>query len=181
VIIVGIDKPKCYIDLEGNFWLSFLDGTANMVSIDNFNVDYTNTHIEMFYWSQDTMPMVCKQAHVIKRWLELNPKYQPGWQGLNVARARLLQERLLRPLLYSTTWNNNWFQADKSTSFWQTEFDTWFHARPDLAREQQLWHQGVTHLENILGKYVLRNDKGQPSGLKTFLKSYLIGSMKSVV
>lgn len=181
VIIVGIDKPKCHIDPDGNFWMSFVDGIANITTINDFNVDYTNTHTEMFYWSKDAMPLLCKQAHVVKRWLEANPKYQAGWQGLNIARSRMLQERILRSLLYSTTWDNNWFQANKSTSFWQTEFDTWFHARPDLTREQQLWHQGVSHLENILGEYVLRNDKGQPSGLRPFLKPYLIGKMKPVV
>jgi hypothetical protein len=180
VIIVGIDKPKCHIDTDGNFWLTFLDGIANITTINDFNVEYTNTHTEMFYWSPDSLDMLSKQAHLVKHWLEANPKYQPGWQGLNIARSRMLQERILRTLLYST-WDNTWYQANKSTSFWQTEFDTWFHNRADLAREQQLWRHGVNHLENILGEYIMRNDKGQASGLKPFMKSYLIGQMKSVV
>jgi len=179
VVIVGIDKPRCYIDQESNFYTTFIDGIANMTTINDFNNEYTNVRTELFYWSKDAMPIACKQAHVIKRWLEANPKSQSAWKGLNISRSRLIQERLMRSLLYSN-WDNNWFQANKSTSFWQTEFDTWFHNRTDLAREQELWRKGVEYMCSMLGDQIMYKD-GLPSGLKQFIKPYLIGQIKTVV
>jgi hypothetical protein len=80
-IVVGADKPKTYIDANSDFWVMFTDINVNITTINDFNSDYTNVATELFYWGNSTAPLVCKQAHVIKRWLELNPKYQPVWKS----------------------------------------------------------------------------------------------------
>jgi hypothetical protein len=178
-IIVGADKPKTYIDANSDFWVAFTDINVNITTINDFNSDYTNVATELFYWGNSTAPLVCKQAHVIKRWLENNPRYQPVWKSKKFSVARLVQERILRNLLY-TTWNDSWYQADKSTAWWYIEFDTWFHQRADLKHEQQLWKSGIDYLAQKLKNsdhLILGADKN-PVSFRTFTKQYKIGKLK---
>jgi hypothetical protein len=177
-IIVGADKPKTYIDDNSDFWVAFTDINVNITTINDFNSDYTNVATELFYWGGSTAPLVCKQAHVIKRWLENNPRYQSVWKSKKFSVARLVQERILRNLLY-TTWNDSWYQADKSTAWWYTEFDTWFHQRADLKHEQQLWKSGIDYLAQKLknsDNLILGADKN-PVSFRTFTKQYKIGKI----
>lgn len=181
-IIVGADKPKTFIDENNDFWLMFTDINVNITTINDFNSDYSNVTTELFYWSPSTAPLVCKQAHVIKRWLENNSKYQPVWKSQKFSVARLVQERILRNLLY-TTWDDSWYQADKSTAWWYTEFDTWFHRREDLKNEQRLWKSGIDYLVQKLGStdnFVLDANK-KPISFRTFTKKYKIGKLNGIM
>lgn len=175
-IIVGADKPRCSIDDDNNFWLSFVDTVANITTINDFNQDNDNITTELFYWSADSADMICKQAHVIRRWLIANPQFQSAWQGVNFTKMRLVQERLMRPLLY-TTWNDSWYQADKSTQWWHTEFDTWFHCQDELKQQRQQWQQGIDYLAKELPNWIRFNNYGQPDTFVPFTKRYLVGKI----
>jgi len=180
-IITGADKPRTIIQSDGSFNVFFTDTAANIASIDVFNEDYSNVKTELFYWADTTAPLVCKQAHVIKRWLEANPDKQRYWtEGPDQYKFfRLFQERLLRSLLYPTTWDNSWFQSDKSTNWWHTEFDDWFRADTALTRENMLWDRGIEYLAKQAPSYIKYNEKGKPDGLRPIIFGYSLGKLKS--
>lgn len=175
-IIVGLDKPKLVIRQDTTFWIYFPDSVVNITTINDFNSDYTNLKTELFYWSKDTLPMLAKQAHTVKRWLDQNPKQQQYWKSSTFATVRTHQEKLLRPLLYST-WDNNWFQVDKSTSWFNTEFDTWFKNNQDMKREFQMWKRGIDYLEEQLPEYIVYDANGNADGMKSFKHEYFVGRM----
>lgn len=176
-IIVGLDKPKLVIRRDNTFWIYFPDSVVNITTINDFNSDYTNLKTELFYWSKDTLPMLAKQAHTVKRWLEQNPKQQQYWKSSTFATVRTHQEKLLRPLLYST-WDNNWFQVDKSTSWFNTEFDTWFKNNQDMKREFQMWKRGIDYLEEQLPEYIVYDAAGNADGMQSFKHEYFVGNIQ---
>lgn len=174
-IIVGVDKPKCWISSDNKFYVSFNDSTANIVSIFTFKNEFTNIKNVPFYWAHDTAKLVCKQAHAIKHWLEANPHLQKYWYMPNTTVVRKVHEKLLRNVLY-TTWNDNWFQTEKGTSFWNSEFDTWFHKEKSLEREYTQWKRGLEYLAKKIPDYVTYKN-GMIDGLKMYKHSYYIGDM----
>jgi hypothetical protein len=175
-IIIGLDKPKTFIK-DDKFILFFLDNTVNITTINDFNKDYTNVKTELFYWSKTTAPLVCKQAHVIKRWLEFNTDKQQYWRDINFSKIRLYHEKYLRSIIYST-WNESWFQTDKSTMWWHTEFDSWFRNNPEFAKEHHLWKKGIQFLADTLPHHIqYRNDV--PDSFAPYRKEYEIGKMIS--
>jgi hypothetical protein len=175
-IIVGLDKPKTYIDDNNNFWLYFIDNVANITTVNDFNSDYTNTTTELFYWSNESADMVCKQAHVIKRWLDMNPDKQEYWRNVDYTKMRLYHEKILRDLIY-TTWNNDWFQTDKSVNWWHTEFDTWFRTNPEFSKQYSQWESGINYLADKLGDKFILSNGSKPDSFIKFKKSYCIGKM----
>lgn len=176
-LIVGLDKPKLVIKGDNNFYIYFPDSVVNITTINDFNQDYSNLTTELFYWGKETLPMLAKQAHTVKRWLETNPQFQQYWKSSTFATVRTHQEQLLRNLIY-TTWDDNWFQVNKSTSWFNTEFDTWFKTNPNMKKELTMWQRGIDYLTNQLPDYVTRDAQGRPDALKQFKHEYLIGRMK---
>lgn len=180
-IIVGLDKPKTFVD-SGKLYIRFTDATVNITTINDFNDDYTNVKVELFYWSKDTLPMMCKQGHVIKKWLEINPHMLYAWDITDhkmftgYKMSRLIHEKVLRSVIYST-WNENWFQTDKSTEWFYTEFDTWFRTNQDLTREYDKWQRGLSYLEQIIPESIAYSD-GKIDALKVFKHVYCIGKVR---
>lgn len=184
-IIVGLDKPKTII-IDNNFYIRFTDTVANITTINDFNSDYTNVNVEMFYWSKSTLDMMCKQAHVIKKFLEKNTKLMPFWQiQANLYNKtldsyelnRIIHEKVLRDIIY-TTWNKNWFQTNKSTFWWNTEFDNWFKLDDTFNQQRLIWNRGIQYLEEHLSEYI-KYKNNLPDGLKTFVHRYHIGKMNN--
>lgn len=174
-IVTGVDKAKTYLDQNWNFWTWFPDQTVNIVTINDFNVDYTNVRMELFYWGATTAPIVAKQAHVIRRWLERNPRYIPAWRANSYATFRRLQEPLLRNLLY-TNWNSEWYQADKSTNIVYNEFDAWFHKEPEFQHQRELWHRGINYLKQTMPSFIEVKDF-ETGTLKMFRHDYCCGKI----
>ena len=176
-IVVGTDKPKTFIR-DHDLYLSFVDRVVNIANINDYNREYTNTKVELFYWAETTAPLICKQAHVIRRWLEANPNEQEFWQERNIKTdvVRLHHERRLRDILY-TNWNSDWYQADKSTSWWHSEFDTWFHSNQEFASESAAWRRGLDFVVDRVPDYVVRDQSGTPDGLQLFKNNYKIGAI----
>jgi hypothetical protein len=180
-IVVGIEKPRTFIHgRNNNFYIRFSDRAANVASVNDFMHEYPNSTVEYFYWSPDSCDILCKQAHVIKRWLEVNPKYQNLWNGKSVTKEmfRLVHERLLRTLIY-TTWNNSWYQADKSTSDWYSEFDSWFIRGHSGSKTHSIWLDGLNYVKTNAETFV-NNKNGYADGLIVFSHDYKIGSINTI-
>jgi hypothetical protein len=180
-IILGVEKPKSLIE-NGQLWMKFNDRAANMVTIIDHIKDYDNSVTEYFYWSPDCVPLLIKQGHVIRRWLQLNPNYQQYWDSrtASYASVRFWHERLLRKVMYPTTWNDSWFQVHKATKDWYSEFDNWFIEGAAGTKANAIWYDGVNHVKNSLTSF-LRYDTetNQPDGLQVYSKKYLIGDIKT--
>lgn len=185
-VIVGIDKPKLIIDSTTNLcYLRFIDRLANTIPIGEYTTEYSNTTVEFFYWSPDSCDMLCKQAHVVKRWLEENPKFQIFYETIPNqvlysfahSNIRNFNERILRHLLYDN-WNQNWFQSDKNKWDWFTESDLWFISGAKETNANKIWRQGI--------KFIIDNTKpfistynSTPDRFLTWHHDYLLGKMEN--
>jgi hypothetical protein len=181
-LILGVEKPKSLIQ-DGDFYIRFNDRSANMVTIINHFTDYDNTTLEYFYWSPDAVPLLIKQGHIIKQWLEVNPRFQQYWDSsvTTYKSVRFWHEKLLRSVLYSSTWNDDWFQVDKAVLDWHSEFDNWFFEGYKNKKEYQIWSEGVEFIKHNLKDFLRDdNDTVEPDGLKLFIKKYKIGKMRTL-
>jgi len=179
-IILGVEKPRTYINTKNNnFYIRFNDRAANVVSVGDFIKDYPNSAVEYFYWSPNAVDILCKQAHVIKKWIDVNPQYKDFWLGDKLTKEvfRIVHERLLRSILY-TTWDQNWYQADKSTKDWYSEFDTWFINGQVGSKSHQIWSEGIEYVKNNASGFI-NNTKGYSDGLIQFQYDYPIVPMQS--
>jgi len=176
-IVLGVDKPRVKIDsVTGNFFLLFTDRLANIVPIGEYAKDYTNTTVEYFYWSPDAVDLICKQAHAVKKWLLKNKNFLKYFD-LNpslLSNGRSLSERIIRPIIY-TTWNKDWFQADKGMYDWHSEYDRWFIDGHRNTIEHSLWKKGLIYVAKNCRPYI--TNMNAPDGLIWFEKSYIIGNL----
>jgi len=176
-VILGIEKPRTFIHSNNKFYLRFTDRAANIVGIADYFKDYVNSTVEFFYWSPDSCDILCKQAHIIKRWLEKDPINYSIWFHKNMTKHmyRLVHERILRTLIY-TTWDNTWFQCDKATKDWYSEFDSWFINNLSGTDHHNVWLEGIRYVEKYAAKFV-NIDDNKADGLITFSYNYFIGQM----
>lgn len=177
-LVLGVEKPKTLI-YEDKFLFRFNDRSANMVSISDHLKDYDNSVLEYFYWSPDAVPMLIKQGHVIKKWLENNPQYRKYWTiGTDYKTIRTYHERLLRSVVYPSTWNDGWFQVDKAVKDWYSEFDNWFISGAAGTKAHHIWNEGVEFIKSSLPEFIrLDPETQEQAGLKHFAKSYVIGNI----
>lgn len=175
-VVLGVEKPRVYIHSKtDDIYVRFTDGAANIVGvIADHMKEYPNATIEYFYWSPEGADIICKQAHLIKKWLTLNPVNKPLWYGDKLTNEvyRLVHERVYRNLLY-TTWNNDWFQADKAIKDWHTEFDDWFIKGYNGTIHYNIWSEGLKYVETYAHKFLKYSD-GQADGLKMFFQDHKV-------
>jgi hypothetical protein len=156
-MICGVDKPQCYIR-DNRLYLYFLDKIASNVPMNSNFPEYDNCTLEFFYWSPDSCALLAKQCHLLADYLTLNKQAQPYWiEGKSYFVFRDVRERILRGLLY-TTWDNKWFQVDKSTRDWDSEFDFWFMHTPLFNKPKENWEKGLENFANQVGPEYLQND-----------------------
>jgi hypothetical protein len=174
-MVVGIDKPRTVIK-DDKFYLYFVDKAVNIVPIDDNFKEYTNSSLEFFYWSTDAVDILCKQAHVVKRFIEGNPQHMSVWQrsGMSPNAWRLVQEPMIKPVIYST-WDQNWFQTDKSVSDWSSEFDSWFINGYKDHPSHAVWKAGIDHMIANAPEHIKYKADGTPDGLKGYFQHYFIG------
>lgn len=178
-MIVGVDKPRCFIH-DGKFFIRFTDRAANIVPIPNHLNEYTNSTVELYYWSPDSLDILTKQAHIVKRWVEANPGIAHLFDGSAMLADpkifRIYHEQILKNIVY-TTWNENWFQTDKAVKDWTSEFDQWFEDGYSDTRAYGIWLEGVNFVKDKLHTFA-NHRNGELDGLKLFGKHYEIGSLQ---
>jgi hypothetical protein len=158
--------------------MNFIDRSANQQTVSEHLTDYNNSTAEFFYWSPNCVPLLIKQCHVIKKYLGANPEMQKFWHLENNTYqvSRLIHEPILRSLLYST-WDASYWQADKSTSDWYSEFDIWFKDGYSNSKAVNVWQEGVDYVSSKLSNYVLESG----DGLKRFRKYYDAGLLPGLL
>jgi hypothetical protein len=173
-IVMGTEKPKTIVN-NNVLYMRFTDRATNMNTVAEHMKEYPNSSIEYFYWSPDAVPVLIKQGHVIKRWLRANPHMLTHWEAQNVTfdTMRLIHERVLRSVVYST-WDKSYWQADKAVSDWYSEFDQWFETGYSDTNAFGVWKEGVEFIKTNLSSFV-KEKNGVQDGLHVFTKNYSIG------
>lgn len=178
-VILGVEKPRVYIHSKTNdIYVRFTDGAANIVGvISEHTKEYPNATIEYFYWSPDAANIICKQVHLIKKWLTLNQSQQQLWYGNKLTNEtyRLVHERVYRTLLY-TTWDKDWFQADKAIKDWYTEFDDWFLTGHCNTVQYNVWKEGLSYVEQHAKKFI-KYSEGTADGLQMFFQDHKVTNL----
>jgi len=185
-MVLGIEKPRTRIDKHGVFTMFFGDQAVNIATVQEFVADYSNAFIENFYWHPTCADLIAKQVHIIKQFLEKTPALIPCWtpsiSGDFQKMYRSVHERVLRPLLYPSTWHANYWQANKSTLDWYSEIDNWFLAGFKDTKEYRIWYAGLQYVKTHAKDYMklsTGNTKydDQNVGLRPFIKEYTVGKI----
>lgn len=179
-VMLGVDKPHLIIR-EGGLYLHFVDTTANITPMTGHIKTYDNSTVEFFYWSPESANILCKQAHIMLKYLRLNPQYQTIWDWSTnrknhplFKQARNLKESILRNVIY-TTWNSNWFQAEKGTVGWTNVNDRWFFDYFKGSEEYRAWELGIKYLkDNISSEYLMLEDE---RFIPIYSANYYIGNL----
>lgn len=170
-VVLGTDKPRCFIRAaDSNFYFRISDKSINSArSIADSLSIYSNSTLEYFYWSPDSAKMLVKQAHVVKRFLEKNPKYQIFFYSPNLTKEiwRYVHENILRTIVYST-WNTKWFQAEKNLREWSNEIDYWFISGAAGTDAREIWYAGKEKVEKNASIFVNEHNDGLISCSKNF-------------
>ena len=66
----GMDKPRISYELDGRYAIRFVDILDNCVNPETQRLNRPWENDEFFYWSPDSKDLLCKQAHVIVRYLK---------------------------------------------------------------------------------------------------------------
>jgi len=173
-LINGTDKPKIKI-IDNKFHIYFVDKAVNMVSIQDHIAEYPNAEPVFFYWAPECCDMLCKQGHIVLKWVKANPHQRSVWESHDNIVVRQVHEELLKTIVYPTTWNPNWFQVMKSIKDWDSELDYWFTRGWQGTREYDIWQSGLSYVSSRITKFLVY-DNGKPSGIKVqFSPNYFIG------
>jgi len=188
-VVVGVEKPRTFI-VRGEFYMSFSDRAANMITVSEHLREYPNSTVEFFYWTPDMPQLLIKQGHTIKKWLEQFPQNQVNWRPDRQTNYmyRTSTDPFLRKLLY-TTWDPNWYQSRKAVRDWYSEFDKWFLDLYKDTRAGMIWQEGIDYVTANLTPFLKRSSSmdlglnGQTNftdGLQTVSHSYNLGPMKNL-
>lgn len=175
--VIGIDKPRLIVK-ENKLYLYFLDKPTGIVPIQENIIEYTNITTVFFYWSPNSCDLLCKQAHTVLKYIKAsNDTIKKIWQSMDPIFVRKVQEILLRNILY-TTWDNNWFQVNKTLQDWNCEWDYWFTKGMTDSKEYAIWLDGIKVLKPRVSNFIRYNNDGSINGTNPYLsKFYYVGSI----
>ena len=187
--IWSVDKPNVFGDKQGNFYLSFADGKDFAMSPRTQRLSRQWENDEFFYWSPDSMDMVAKQAHIIKRFLESQCHDVVANEFIEVTKnletrtmKQLNQRRIFRSWIKANNkvigltdhglhaliypyWDPLAIVCGKTKSFLFSPRDNWFFnsSAPDMG--QKMYQRGLLWLRNNVKRncpelwYELRPEK----------------------
>ena len=162
----GKEKPMLGYDKElKQHYFNFSDNSDNCVGPYVQKNYWRGWYDEFFYWTPDYPLLPVKQAHAIKKFIELanHEKFfmrdQFTVNGYSPEFSGYLPERIVKLILYPK-WNNNIFCNGKTASFTYSMRDDWFFkSNLDLTRK----------FVSITNSYFKRID---PEGPRTFIRPY---------
>lgn len=96
VLVWGCDKPRIKFDTANKFQIEFVDYVGSSVGIRTQILNREWEHDEAFYWAPETRDMICKQAHIYKRFVQENNFYSLVPKGLT--ELKIEEPELLRYL-----------------------------------------------------------------------------------
>ena len=157
----GMDKPRV-TKSYGKFAINFVDIVDNSVNPLTQLMDRDWEHDEFFYWSPDSCDLLCKQAHVVARYLKNIPKedYSSRWlsekenvlgfTNLGTKTLYLTNDGLHR-IVYPDWHPDNYSSGKHDFLLMWSPRDEWF--LKDTHTEQvQIYTAGIEKLAEVVGK-----------------------------
>jgi hypothetical protein len=166
-ILWGQDKPRVFHD--GKFGIRFLD-MINGPTVNGMkpNAAYTD---ELFFWSPDNAELLCKQAHLLKNYLNENL-----WNSIYVSANTLdlayktvadkkygLSNEGVHSIIYPN-WISGTISIHKPSSTIFSPRDDWFNQLRGNAYDN--WYMGVDKLWKMLPDYWKNDPQSLASGIK---------------
>jgi hypothetical protein len=172
-IIYGAEKPKVFIK-DDKFFIYFIDNLTGHVTPSVG--DYTNIVNEMFFWTPDMPKLMCKQAHMVKNWMEqpANSKFAEAikWPTHTSLKTRTLYEQIVRSIVYPN-YDINTFQTGKPLINISNEMDDWFFNNYKDSAVYSVWRSGIKYLEdNIDQSYFVNHPSWGKIDFKFFESPY---------
>jgi hypothetical protein len=190
-ILFGTDKPKVYVDNK-KLYLKFIDRIVHSAIPATVNNGYTNTQVELFFWHPDSMAMIAKQCHMIKRWFDQphnqRMQYMLNKSWLSSPVNRSAYEALIKSIVYPE-YDLSTFQVNKPLRATYQEWDYWM-ADFKNTEGYKTFMRGMEHLRrnisneflatNTAGTMNMENSNGLTWEYKTYSSnSYYIGDMSA--
>jgi hypothetical protein len=167
----GIDKPKVCIR-DTKWYLYFMDIQANAANPDVKH--YTNITNEYFFWSPDMPDLICKQAHTIKNWFNLESnkylQHLVRWPNYSFGQ-RTTFEHIVKPLIYPD-YDPTTFQTSKPTNSFYNEMDHWFYQNFQHTHVYRTWRAGLEFLIKSIDAKYFNYEMGQAVGLVGFISPF---------
>lgn len=167
----GVDKPKVCIK-DKKWYLYFMDIQAN-----NANPEvgqWNNVTNEYFYWTPDMPEILCKQAHIIRKWFDLPTnkylQHLARWPNYSFAQ-RTTFEHIVKPLIYED-YDPSTFQTSKPTNSFYNEMDHWFYTNFQDTRAYRVWQAGLDHLISNIDSKFFNMEMGRPVGFVSFISPF---------
>lgn len=170
-VLWGVDKPKVCVK-DSKWYLYFMDIQANAANPDV--AGYTNVTNEYFFWSPDLPELLCKQAHIIKNWFNLESnkylQHLVRWPNYSFTH-RTTFEHIVKPLIYPE-YDPTTFQTAKPTNSFYNEMDHWFYTNFQDTHTYQVWQSGLKYLTTSIDPKYFNNEMGRPVGLVGFISPF---------
>jgi hypothetical protein len=81
--IWGMDKPRVNLEKDGRYAMRFVDIVDNSVNPVTQQLNRPWENDEFFYWSPDSKDMLCKQGHILMRYLKNIPEHDVNSRWLS--------------------------------------------------------------------------------------------------
>jgi hypothetical protein len=156
----GMDKPRINL-VKGKYAVSFVDIVDNSVNPITQELDRPWEIDEFFYWSPDACDLLCKQGHVVMRYLKNVPKEDLAASWLNTKHNVLGNTVIDKKMYYLTNnglhrlvypdWNTDTYSSGKHDFLlmWSPR-DEWF-LKDEHTEHRKIYTAGLEKLKEIAG------------------------------
>ena len=180
--IWGMDKPRVNLQKDGSYAMQFVDIVDNSVNPVTQQLNRPWENDEFFYWSPDSKDMLCKQGHVIMRYLKNIPEQDLNSRWL-ARKGNVLGNGLVNGKMWYLTndgchrliyedWHPDTYTSGKHDYLlmWSPR-DEWF-LKDTQAEHTQIYKAGLEKLAELVGNDWIKIG-GITKGLMTCLSNPL--------
>jgi len=159
--IWGMDKPRVNLEKDGRYAMRFVDIVDNSVNPVTQQLNRPWENDEFFYWSPDSKDMLCKQGHVIMRYLKNIPEQDLNSRWL-ARKGNVLGNGLVNGKMWYLTndgchrliyedWHPDTYTSGKHDYLlmWSPR-DEWF-LKDTQAEHTQIYKAGLEKLAELVG------------------------------
>jgi hypothetical protein len=155
----GMDKPRVNL-VDGKYAIRFVDIVDNSVNPVTQTLNRPWEHDEFFYWSPDACDMLCKQGHIVMRYLKNVPQQDIGpWFTTkhNVLGNTMINGKMhyltnngLHRLVYPD-WDTDTYSSGKHDFLlmWSPR-DEWF-LKDEHSEHRRIYTNGLQKLKELAG------------------------------
>jgi hypothetical protein len=158
-LIFGVDKPRVQMEND-NIYLRFVDRPVHAALPSTVNNGYTNTTVELFFWSPELPELISKQCHLIKQWFEIEANQRmsymlrPEWQMSSTNRT--IYEAFIKGTIYPD-YDLTTFQCNKPVKSTFQEWDYWLNDFKNTSG-YKTFMRGMIHLYKNIDHEFLKRD-----------------------